>query len=255
MADSTPTLAAERREAILAALAAEGRVLATELAERLDVSLDTVRRDLQELAAGGALRRVRGGALPAPTVPPRFDDRRQRRTAVKQAIGEAAAKLIGPCDLVAVSGGTTVLAFAQRLSADLCATVVTDSPDVALAVAGRERLEVVLAGGRVHPETRTVVGSEAVAALRDVRPDVCVLGVCSLHPVAGLTLLHREEAQVVAAMIDGATRTIALADAEKLGTAGPFRVAPLDAIDVLVSDAPNEDLDLYRDLGVEVIRA
>jgi DeoR/GlpR family transcriptional regulator of sugar metabolism len=94
-----------------------------------------------------------------------------------------------------------------------------------------------------------------VDALRAVRPDVCLLSACSLHPVAGLTLRHREEAEVVRAMAEGAARVVSLTTAPKLGSAGPYPVAALERIDTLVSDAPEEELAVYRDLGLDVVRA
>lgn len=221
-AASRPLLSAERHDLILSALAGEGKVLASELSARLGVSLDTVRRDLQELAAAGALRRVHGGALPSTPTLRRFADRRGRDTAAKAAIASAAVALVHPGDVVLLGGGTTLLEFARRL-----------------------------------PDTLTVVGPDAVEAVREVRADVCVLGVCSLHPVAGLTLLHRDEAQVERAMIEGATRVVTLTGAEKLGSAGPFPVAPLGSITHLVTDASAsvDGLAVYRELGIEVVQA
>ena len=124
-----------------------------------------------------------------------------------------------------------------------------------MALADHPRLTVDVVGGRLHPAARTVIGPEAVDALRRVRPDVCVLSACSLHPQAGMTLRHREEALVVRAMVEGAGRMISLTTAGKLGSAGPYPVAAIERIDTLVSDAPDEELQVYRDLGIEVLRA
>ncbi len=249
-------LGQERRERILRWLGHEGKVRASDLALRLGVSLDTVRRDLQELAEAGALRRVHGGALP-PAVPgpPAFSARRPEQPAVKAAIARAAVGLVSDGDVVALSGGTTVLAFARCLPDDLEATVVATSPDVAVALGDHPRLTVDVVGGRLHPLARTVTGPEAVDALRLVRPDVCVLSACALHPSAGLTLRHRGEALVVRALLDGAGRVVSLTTAAKLGTAGPYPVARLERIDTLVTDAPAEDVAPYAEAGVEVVSA
>src|SRR4051812_44924937 len=119
-------LASERREQLLERLGAEGRVVASEAAARLGVSLDTVRRDLDDLASAGAVRRVHGGALP----PRRFVDRREIDLPEKAAIAEAARGLIADGQLVLVGGGTTVLELARRLPDALAATIVTSAPDV-----------------------------------------------------------------------------------------------------------------------------
>ncbi len=91
--------------------------------------------------------------------------------------------------------------------------------------------------------------------LRTVRPDVCLLSACSLHPVAGLTLRYGDEAAVVRAMVEGAARIVSLTTATKLGSAGPYVITGPDRIDTLVTDAADEDLGVYRDLGIEVVRA
>jgi DeoR/GlpR family transcriptional regulator of sugar metabolism len=254
-----PALAEERRQRILEALAAEGRVYASELAARLAVSLDTVRRDLQELDDAGCLRRVRGGALPRATaVPAAFEQRRERARAAKGAIASAAAApLLRAGEVVLLGGGTTLLELARRLPADARGTVITTSPDVALELVGRPEVEVVVAPGRLLADTRTVVGADAVAALRGIAADVCVLGTCSLDAEHGLSLMHREEAQVEREMLAGARRVVVLADAEKLGATAPFAVAPAGAIDEVVTDGAARDdvLAALRARGVEVTRA
>ncbi|MEA2251002.1 MAG: hypothetical protein QOG70_1244 [Solirubrobacteraceae bacterium] len=255
VAPTRELLAQERRELILRWLGAEGKVRASDLALRLRVSLDTVRRDLQELADAGALRRVHGGALPPGSPgPDAFVDRLPEDTAAKAAIAQAAVGLVRAGEVIALSGGTTTLEFARRLPHDLEATVIATSPDIAVALADQARLTVDLVGGRLHPAARTVTGPEAVAALALVRPDVCVLTACSLHPRTGLSLRHREEALVVRAMIEGAGRLLSLTTAVKLGTTGPYAVADVERIDTLVTDAPDADLGAYRDAGVEVVR-
>src|SRR3954462_15984173 len=126
-------LTAERRQANLARLTSDGKVVASELVNSLGVSEDTVRRDLKELDSQGLVRRVHGGALPpTPTINPRFVERRKVDHAQKAAIGAAAAGLVRPGDVVLLSGGTTVLEFARRLPDDLDATVLTTGPDVAV---------------------------------------------------------------------------------------------------------------------------
>jgi DeoR/GlpR family transcriptional regulator of sugar metabolism len=249
-------LGEERREAILRRLQTDGKVRAARLAEDLGVSLDTVRRDLAELAAAGLLRRVHGGALPpASPGPSSFKERLPDDVDAKGAIAAAAVSLVRPGDVVAVSGGTTILEVARRLPDYLDATFVTMGPDVAVALADHPGLTVDMIGGRLHAQARTVTGPEAVEALRAVRPDLCLLSACSLHPVAGMTLRHREEAAVVRAMVQGAARVVSLTTATKLGSAGPYPVAALDRIDTLISDAPEDELAVYRELGIDVVAA
>jgi DeoR/GlpR family transcriptional regulator of sugar metabolism len=253
---SSELLGEERRELILRWLGTEGKVRASDLSLRLRVSLDTVRRDLQELADAGALRRVHGGALPpASPGPDSFVERLPEDVTAKTAIAQAATGLVRAGEVMVLSGGTTTLEFARHLPDDLEATVIATNPDIAVALADHRGLTVDVIGGRLHPEARTVIGPDAVDALRRVRPDVCVLTACSLHPQAGMTLRHREEALVVRAMVENAGRLLSLTTASKLGSAGPYPVAEIERIDTLVTDAPDEVLQVYRDFGIEVVQA
>ena len=249
-------LGEERRELILSWLGTEGKVRASDLALRLRVSLDTVRRDLQELADAGALRRVHGGALPpASPGPDSFVERLPEDVTAKTAVAQAAIGLVRTGEVMVLSGGTTTLEFARRLPDDLEATVIATNPDIAVALADHRGLTVDVIGGRLHPEARTVTGPEAVDALRRVRADVCVLTACSLHPQAGMTLRHREEALVVRAMVENSGRLLSLTTASKIGSAGPYPVAEIERIDTLVTDAADDVLQVYRDLGIEVVGA
>lgn len=245
----------ERRGEVTRLLGVEGKVRAAEIAVRLGVSLDTVRRDLAELEARGRLRRVHGGALPVTTPgPPRFKDRVHQDVAAKEAIADAAVGLVNPGDVIAVSGGSTVLAFAQRLPDDFEATVVATNPDIVSALADHPRLTVDVVGGRLHPRARTVTGPMAVEALRSVRPDACVFSSCTVHPALGVTFREREEAYVIRTMLEGSARKINLSTAAKLGASGPYPVTPAADLDVLVTDAGDEECEPYRALGIEVVR-
>jgi DeoR/GlpR family transcriptional regulator of sugar metabolism len=249
-------LSGERRELLLRWLREEGRLRASEVAERLGVSLDTVRRDLQELADAGALRRVHGGALPPLSPGPAgFAERRSWEEPARASVAAAGAGLLRAGEVIALAGGTTIIEVARRLAPGFEGTALTTSPDVAAALAEHPGLTVDLAGGRLHPHARTVTGAAALAAMRSVRPHVCVLSACSLHPAAGLTLRFREEAEVVSLMVEQVERVVALLTASKLGTTGPYPVAEANRIDVLVTDAPDEDTEPFTALGVEVIRA
>jgi DeoR/GlpR family transcriptional regulator of sugar metabolism len=255
-ATDSRVLSGERRELMLRWLREEGRLRASEVAERLDVSLDTVRRDLQELAEAGALHRVHGGALPPRSPgPDGFAERRSWQEPERASVAAAGARLLRAGEVIALAGGNTTTELARRFAPGFEATVLTTSPDVAAALAEHPGLTVDLAGGRLHPRARTVTGADALEAMRAVRPHVCVLSACSLHPAAGLTLRFREEAEVVRLMLEQAERVVALVTASKLGTTAPYPVAPADRIDQLVTDASDEDIEPFEALGIEVVRA
>jgi DeoR/GlpR family transcriptional regulator of sugar metabolism len=254
--EAAQLLGEERREAIVRRLRSHGKVRAAELAREFGVSLDTVRRDLGELAEAGLLRRVHGGALP-PTAPgpTEFEARVGLDLASKRAVAEAAARLVGEGEVVALTGGSTMLELARRLPDGLEATFVVTSPDIVSALAEHPSVTVDLVGGRLDRRSRTLTGPEAVDGLRRVHPDSALISACTVHPEGGLTVRHRDEAAVVRAAVAGARRLVALATADKLGTVGPYPVAELERVDVLVTDALEKDWAIYREAGVEVVQA
>lgn len=247
----------ERQQAILGWLQRDGKVLASELSAALGISEDTVRRDLRELGEAGLLLRVHGGALPRSPAATTYTARQQQAPAAKAAIAAAAAALVRPGQVVIMDGGTTTLQVVNHLPPDLAATVITNSPPIATALADHPQIEIILIGGRVHKGALVAVGVPAVEALRGVRADLCFLGVCSLHPDAGISVPDLEEAYVKRAMIASAAEVVALASAEKLGTAAPYIVEPLHALTHLVTEhtVPAAILDLYRVGGITVIGA
>ena len=246
-------LTAERRQTILGRLDRDGKVVASELVRSLGVSEDTVRRDLRELAAGGLLQRVHGGALrPTPGVGP-FSERLDEAPEAKAHLAEAALPLLEGADVIVLDGGTTALELARRLPTDRDCTVVTNSPPVAAALAAHPRAEIVLIGGRLLKHAQVTVGSDTVDALRRVHADVCVLGICSLHPQLGVTTIHSDEAHVKRAMVEASGEVIALATADKLGTASPWHVAPLADVTHLVTDG--DETGAYAAAGLTVVRA
>jgi DeoR/GlpR family transcriptional regulator of sugar metabolism len=247
----------ERRAVILDRLRSQGRVLATDLSAELDVSSDTIRRDLRDMDGLGLLRRVHGGALPRHGDASSFATRSRRAPEAKASIARRAAACVTDGQVVVLDGGTTTLELARALRDDLRASVITTSPPIALALADHPGLEVTVIGGTLRPDSLVTVGAAAVEALRLIRADVVFVGVCGLHPEIGVTTLDIEERHVKAAMIDGAAEVVVLADHDKLGTAMPVVVAPMRAVTQLVTDADVDERALapYRALGIEVLRA
>jgi DeoR/GlpR family transcriptional regulator of sugar metabolism len=247
-------LTAQRKTYLLDILRRDGRIVAKTLSAELGLSEDTLRRDLREMAGEGLLQRVHGGALPASPAMADFAARGQISTEGKQAIGRAAAQLVQPGQVVFIDGGTTSAQLVRYLAPGLKATVVTHSPSVAVALAGHAHIEVVMLGGRLFKHSVVGVGAATVAAIGQVRADLYFMGVCSLHPEAGLSTGDFEEACVKRALCQAAAETIVLASPEKLGTASPYQVVPLDAIGGIVAlrSTPAALLEPYRQLGIAI---
>lgn len=250
-------LVSERKAFILQRLQRDGRVLAGPLAQELGLSEDTLRRDLRELAADGLLLRVHGGGLPASPATASLAERWAVAPGSKQAVAAAAARLVQPGQVVILDGGTTAVQLARLLPRDLRATVVTHSPSVAVELAGHERIDVEIIGGRLFRHSMVAMGAVAAAMIAGLRADLFFMGVTGLHPDFGLTTGDAEEAGMKRALAAQAAETVVLASAEKLGAVSPFRILPLAAADTLIVEAGTAAAALapYRAAGITLIEA
>lgn len=253
--------AMERQQLIERMLAAHGRVAVVDLASRFDVTTETVRRDLAVLEETGVLRRVHGGAVSAErvsTAEPSVAERSQRHSAAKERIARRAlAALPGGAGSIYVDAGTTTAAFAEALiarSAPSGLEVVTHSMTIAHSLAGASGIGLTAIGGRVRGLTAAAVGSDTVAAISRLRPDVAFLGTNGIARDAGLTTPDPDEAAVKRAVVAGARRVILLVDADKFDSELLVSFADLSDLDVVVTDRePDEELArALREADVEV---
>ncbi|WP_295992129.1 DeoR/GlpR family DNA-binding transcription regulator [Rugamonas sp.] len=252
----------ERHAFILECLQVDGRVLAPDLAARLKVSEDTIRRDLRDLAAAGLCQKVYGGALrSAAPVPPAPNDgtlgqRRGHRVAAKSQLALAAATLIRPGMVLFIDAGSTNLGIAAALP-EVALTVVTNAPAIAAALVDRAQVELIVVGGRVD---RAAGASFGAAALRDIdmlRPDLFCLGACGVDAAAGITAFQYEEALFKRRVAEASKAVLVAATGDKLATAAPYQVLAAARLTHLVveHDADRAWTDAYADLGTLVLRA
>lgn len=247
----------ERKAYILEVLRREGRVIAKAVSRALDLSEDTIRRDLRELAGEGLLQRVHGGALPASPAMGDLVKRRDVSPDGKIAIGRAAARLVRPGQVVMLDGGTTAVQLARHLDPRLEAMVVTHSPHVAVELAGHAGIVVELIGGRLFRHSMVAVGASAAEAIGRIRADIYFMGVTGIHAEIGLTTGDSEEAAVKRALHRQAAETVVLASREKLGAASPFQVVAAADVDLMLveADTPDQVVEPFRGLGITVTRA
>jgi DeoR/GlpR family transcriptional regulator of sugar metabolism len=235
------SLPVERHRRILDRLREEGRVLAVDLARLFGTSEDTIRRDLRELAAAGQLKRVYGGALRlAPSTPP-LRERETADTDRKNRLARRALSLVQTGQIVFIDASTSNLALARALTPDLALTVVTNSPQIAAALLGRPRIDVLMTGGRLDHRTGGLSGVRALQTVQGIRADLCFLGACSLHADHGLTSFDPEESALKRAIAEMSGETCALVSSEKVGTVAPYTVAPTSAITHVVTDSSPQD--------------
>ncbi|MEU4253562.1 DeoR/GlpR family DNA-binding transcription regulator [Amycolatopsis sp. NPDC026612] len=248
-------LVGERRELLLARLAADGKVLAKDVAAELGVSEDSIRRDLRDLAAAGLCQRVYGGALPVSPAVADYASRTAIAVGGKDRVAAVAATLVEPGSTVILDGGTTTLAVARALPEDLEATVVTHSPTVAVALLDHHGIEVFLLGGRLFRHSAVTCGAAAAEAAQAISADVFLLGVTGVHPEAGLTTGDADEAAMKRTLARRAADTYVLASAEKLGAASRFAVLPFTEVAGIITDADDQNVQELAARGVPILRA
>lgn len=168
-----------------------------------------------------------------------------------------AAGLVRPGGALILDGGTTALAVARALPADIACTVITHSPTIATALLDHPQAELFLLGGRVFKHSAVTCGAAAVEAAQNISADLCLLGVTGVHPEAGLTTGDAEEAAMKRALSARAADTYILASSEKTDTASRFRVLPLQDVSGLITDADPHDtvIEQLMALGVDVLVA
>jgi DeoR/GlpR family transcriptional regulator of sugar metabolism len=247
--------AQQRQKAILDALYRDGRVEVPQLAQQLDISPITIRRDLDQLASAGALRRVRGGAvttaLRGEGLP--FDLRAVDDVGIKARLAEVVAGLIADGEAVAIDSGTTGAAAAAAL-AHRRITAMPFSVQAITALAGSTTVSLILPGGSVRAPEGTIAGPLAERTLAGLRFDTAVLTCCAAAPDAGVTAYDLSDAAVKQAIKAAAQRTILIAEGAKFSRSAMAVVCRLDEVDVLVTDpsAPADVLSRLSDAGVRI---
>jgi DeoR/GlpR family transcriptional regulator of sugar metabolism len=251
-------LPAQRHRRIQELLAERQVVRVSVLSNLLDVSEVTIRRDLEELEGRGLLERTHGGAIQNQRmrVEPAYLEAITKNPQEKRLIGEAAARLVQQGDTIFLNGGTTTLQVSRHV--DIPGVhVVTNHVGIALESAERD-VELTLVGGEYRSPSNSCVGAFATDTLRKVFATRAFIGVEGLSIRSGLTTPVAAEAEIASLMIEQTNgQVVVVADHSKLGMVADFAVAPLERIDVLVTDMgiDNDLRQEFVDRGSEVIVA
>jgi DeoR/GlpR family transcriptional regulator of sugar metabolism len=247
-------LSTGRRSQVLARLNETGRASVDGLARDLGVTPSTIRRDLARLAADGAVVRTYGGA--AVGSPATGHDAPDPRLTEKRAIAAAAAVLVEDGQTIAISSGTTALEFARHL-VDRRLTVITNALDVVGVLLDRPGIELVVLGGMVRPGMHSTLGHLAELSLRELRADALFMGIGALGAETGLMNDSIPEILTDRALRRAARTCVVLADGWKLGTVAPAFVFGVDEVDILVTDADANPVEVaaLEARGVRVILA
>jgi DeoR/GlpR family transcriptional regulator of sugar metabolism len=245
----------ERLQIIIDTLEKDNKVRLDQLSHLLNVSEDTVRRDIKELDSQGLLKAVRGGAIAHSPIPAHYRDREKYNQPHKKAAAEKALQFLKDGQVVFFDGGTSIVALAAALPKELKITVVTNSFPVANVLEDHPNAEVIFAGGRLNKTAFTTMGQDTIDTFAKVRADVCILGICSIHHTMGISSMIYEDAQIKKIMIDRAEKTIALSTLEKSNTVESYYICPVTDIDIIVTEADpiHPSLKVYTAMDIKVV--
>ena len=215
-------------------------VTVNELAEILQTSRETIRRDLTELARTGKVQKFHGGAsLPVLVGEGPFRQRLGKNAAAKMEIAEAAVKLISPGETILIDTGSTTFYFAEKLTEVPDLTIVTNSTKIARITSGEPNpARTFLLGGEFHGDNRQTIGSMAISQVQSFRAHHAVLTIGALDTRTGVMDYSIEEAQLARAMIEQAEVITLLVDSTKFDQIASFEVCKLARITNLVCDTP-----------------
>jgi len=254
-------LAEQRRRKILDLLEQDGQITVQDLVERFSMSAVTIRADLDSLGATGAIVRSHGGAVR------RLETTRDYPLSLKASIhrpektliGQAAAGLVQPGEVIILDSGTTTAEIAHQLKARALSeiTVITNAMNIVTELADAPGISVICIGGLLRPVSLSFVGPQAETILRDMHADRLFLAVDGFDLEIGPSTPDVLEAQLNTLMMKVAKETNVVADFSKLGRRSVSRIGPIENIHRLITDtkAPVEFVEALRARNVEVIQA
>lgn len=247
------TMAYETRaNQIMELLHQKGTVQASQISQLLQVSLVTVRKDLQRMEDEGLLRRTHGGAAIRGN-----ENHQDPRTATIERIAEAAAAQIHAGDCVIMNAGNTTLLTARKLLGRKDLTIITNSIAIARELVQQTGIKLIFLGGEVNAEAVFTYGWDAVTQLEQYKANKLILSASGLSCSAGLTTRHMEAADLLRKMIARTETVIAVADDTKIGFESFYHVGNLDAVDMLITNpepSTEQELQKMQDMGIALYR-
>ncbi len=252
--------AQKRRSIILEELSCNRLVKITDLGTRFGVSEVSIRRDLERLEQLGLLKRVHGGAVAVPnTSSPRDPSRALSHASEKERIGRAAAALIREGERIIFDSGTTAIQVARNIPGDLITagnlTVITCSLPIVQELGSWKNIHLILLGGVYLHEYQTLVGPQAIEALKGLHADKMFVGADGLTFTNGVTTANVLEAEVDRALVRSASKIIVVSDSSKIGVIGLTTIMPITEIHTLITDdkASPDFAETLRGYGIEVL--
>lgn len=244
----------ERQAYILHQVSLHNSVLSADLSSSINVSEDTIRRDLNELADSGKVIKVHGGALSKS-----FNSFYLRSDVYnvdsKKVVAEKAASLIQDGMFILTGGGTTIIEMARLLPESLKATFFTGSIPAAYEYAQHPNIEVIFIGDKIAKKSQIAVGGEAITKIKHIKADLCFLGINAIDTEHGITDSDWDVVQVKTAMIESSSQTVVMSISEKLNSSQRIRICGVEDVDILITelDPANRVLDPFRLTGLTIL--
>lgn len=245
----------ERQHSILNEVELHNRVLLTDLADKLNVSVDTVRRDVKELDEENLLVKVHGGAVSLG-----FANHSPQRNNVyaldkKLTIAKKAISLLRNNSVILIDGGTTCLELAKLLPSNLKLTCFTLSLPVAMELLRKPNVDTIFIGGTLSKDSQIAMGPSAIHALSDIKVDYSFIGTGYVDPEFGLTEFDWDVVQTKKAVINASKKTVLLCISEKLNSQHRFKTCHLNVINTMVTELEpwDEKLEAFKNLNVQIL--
>lgn len=248
-------LKAERHKYIMNKLVEEQKVVTVDLALALDLSEDTIRRDLNELDNKKLLKKVYGGAVQITEKSDDIFNININAEEIKKQIVTKALSLLIDGQVIIMSGGSTNLVFAKLIPPDLKATIYTYSLPIAMQLSQHPNIDLIFIGGKMQKNAMVTIGMDVIQVLSKIKADICFIGASSINVKQGLTEIGYEISIVKKAMIESSDRVVSMFSSDKLNTKMPHVVCELSQLDTIVTDLDPEDsrLEEYRKSGVFIL--
>jgi DeoR/GlpR family transcriptional regulator of sugar metabolism len=248
-------LKAERHKYIMTKLIEDQKVITADLALDLDLSEDTIRRDLNDLDDKNLLKKVYGGAIQTVEKPSDVFDIVITAEEEKRKIVSKALSLLHDGQVIIMSGGSTNLVFAKLIPSELKATIYTYSLPIAMQLSQHPNIDLIFIGGKMQKNAMVTIGMDVIQVLSKIKADICFIGASSINVKQGLTEVGYEVSIVKKAMIDSSDKVVSMFSSNKLNTKMPHIVCDINQLDTIVTDLDPEDASLeeYRKLGVFIL--
>lgn len=245
----------ERHRKVIDEVSIHRKVSSSSLAEKLNVSEDTIRRDIKELDDKGLLTKVHGGAISTIQKLYHYNEDVIYSREEKVIIAKKAISLIENGMVIIMSGGTTNLMLAKLLPKGLKATVYTYSLPIAMQLTEHPFIEIIFIGGKIHRNSMVTTGIDVIQYVSNIRANLCFMGVSAISVEQGVTDEGYEVSLVKKAMINASDRIVYLATSNKLSLRHNYDVCSLKDIETLVTDLNKDDSKLndYKVAGIKLL--